>query len=63
MNGFIIIEVDDGFTIAEIPEGATPESVAMQRGGVLVEGGPYKSFEEASDVLATLPNPYESKRM
>ncbi len=63
MIGFIIIEVDDGFTIAEVPEGSTPESIATQFGGVLVEGGPYKSFAEASDVLATLPNPYESKRI
>ena len=62
MEFYIIIETDDGMTVAGVPENSTPEAVARDAGGVLIDSGPYDTFEKAHDVLMTLPNPYEADR-
>jgi hypothetical protein len=54
MPQYAIIEVEDGLTIVEIPQDQTVESVAASAGGVLIDSGPYSSFQEASDALANL---------
>jgi hypothetical protein len=53
-NFFAIIEVDDGLTIVQVMLGQSPEDAALAEGGVLVDPGPYDSFEEANDALDLL---------
>ena len=60
MNYFVIVETSDGFTIGSVGNGQTPESVAKELGGVLIDPGPYDSFQQAQDVVLTLENPYEA---
>lgn len=59
MTTYIIIEVEDGFTVASVPEGSTAEEVAKDADGTLIDSGPYPTYQAAEDVLLTLPNPYE----
>jgi hypothetical protein len=51
---FAIIEVDDGLTIVELEPGQNAEEAAVSHAGVLVDPGPYPSYEEASDALIAL---------
>jgi hypothetical protein len=52
MVDFAIIEVEDGLTVVELQPGQDPEDAAVSNGGVLVDPGPYPSYEEAMDALA-----------
>ena len=54
MTYFIIIELDDGNSIVECPAGEDPMAVAEACGGVLVDEGPYTSYEDAGDALDNL---------
>lgn len=54
MVSFAIIEVDDGLTIAAMESDETPEDVAARSRGVVVDAGPYATYEEAADALAEL---------
>jgi hypothetical protein len=54
MNSFAIVEIDRGFTVVEVPAGQSPEDVAISEGGILVDPGPYDSYEEAIDALDEL---------
>ncbi len=51
---FAIIEVDDGFTIIEVKDDQSVEEIAVREGGILVDSGPYSSYEEACDALDQL---------
>lgn len=51
MAAFCIIETDDGWTIVEQAEGATAEAAAESHGGVLIDAGPYASYDDAYDAL------------
>ena len=51
---FAIIEVDDGFTIIEVKDEQPAEEIALREGGILVDPGPYSSYEEACDALDQL---------
>jgi hypothetical protein len=54
MSDFIIIEIEDGFTIIEIQPNESPEEAAVRHGGVVVDLGPYSSWEAANDALNEL---------
>lgn len=54
MVSFAVIEVDDGLTIIEVLPGQSAEEAAASQQGVLVDPGPYRSYEEANDALAEL---------
>lgn len=56
MLRYAIIEVDDGLTVVEVGEGQSAEEVAVRYGGVVVDPGPYPTFEEASEALLALPD-------
>jgi hypothetical protein len=51
MVSFAIIQLDDGLTIATIQPGQEPEEVATEQHGVLVDPGPYATYEDACDAL------------
>ena len=54
MSDFIIIEIEDGFTIIEVQPNELPEEAAIRHGGVVVDLGPYSSLEDANDALNEL---------
>jgi hypothetical protein len=54
MPSFAIIEVDDGFEVIEVLPGQSAEDAAAAEGGVLVDPGPYSSYENANDALDQL---------
>jgi hypothetical protein len=54
MAQFAIIEVPDGLTIVELQPDQSPEDAAASQGGVLIDAGPYPSYEGANDALIEL---------
>lgn len=54
MVKFAISELADGLTVVELQPGQKPEDAAAAQGGVLVDPGPYASYEEANDALSDL---------
>lgn len=54
MSSFVIIELEDGLSVAAMEPGQTPEDAAAREGGVLVDAGPFATYEEACDALAEL---------
>jgi hypothetical protein len=59
---YAIIETDAGLTVTEVPSDTTPEKAATTSGGVLVDPGPYKSFDDAYDALLALSREEDRKR-
>jgi len=54
MAMYCIIETEDGWTIVDHREDQTAEQAAHDRGGVVVDPGPYTSYEEANDAMISL---------
>jgi len=63
MVSFAIVELDDGLTIATIQPGQSPEDAAMASHGILVDPGPYATYEEACDALSELESDVEDERV
>jgi hypothetical protein len=51
---FSIIETEGGLTIAELEPGTGPDEAAVRHGGVVVDPGPYKSYEDAYDAMQAI---------
>ena len=51
MEYFVIIEVEDGFEIVEVLPDQSADDAAAEAGGVLIDPGPYGSYDDASDAL------------
>lgn len=62
MPDFIVIEVEDGLTIAEVKPGQSPEEAAESHGGVIVDAGPFHNMEDATDALDQLAADDEEER-
>ncbi len=54
MTLYAIIETDAGLTVAEMGRGTYPEEEAARHGGVLVDPGPYPTYEDAYDAMLAL---------
>lgn len=54
MTTYIIIELPDGLEPVELPENRTPEEIAVENGGVIVDEGPFHSLDEANDAIDNL---------
>ena len=54
MVNFAIIEVADGLTIVELHHDESAEQAAAREKGVLVDPGPYPTYEDACDALTDL---------
>lgn len=61
MNRYQIIENDEGLAVAELEPGVLPEVSAERRGGVVVDPGPYDSYEDAYDAMLTLEDEEEEE--
>jgi len=62
MVDFAIIELEDGLTVVELQPGQSAEDAAASRGGILIDPGPYSSYEEACDALSDLEYADEEQR-
>ena len=51
MVSYVVLEISDGLTVVAKPAGMTAEEVAAKQGGVVVDPGPFKEFEDAYDAL------------
>ena len=62
MISYAIIEVADGLTIAAVDQGQSPEEVAVTQSGVLIDPGPFSTYDEAYDALIELEREQEERR-
>jgi hypothetical protein len=51
---YCILEIDNGLLVAERLDGTTAEDAALRYGAMLVDPGPYESYEEACEALEGL---------
>jgi hypothetical protein len=51
MRSFVVVETDNGLTVAEVDKWSTPEAEAERCGGVLVDATRYATFDDAYDAL------------
>ncbi|MEX0725304.1 MAG: hypothetical protein WEB58_12180 [Planctomycetaceae bacterium] len=51
---YCIIEIDDGWTIAERKGDENAMQAAERFGGVLIDAGPYENYDEVQDALTAL---------
>ena len=54
MLQYELIETNEGLTVIEIPTGATAEEAARQQAGLVVDPGPFTSYEDAYEALMAL---------
>ena len=54
MVSFAIIELEDGFAITTIQPGQTPTEAAAEEQGILVDAGPFATYEEACAAMCEL---------
>ena len=59
MTRFVIVEVDEGLTIAQVADNSTPKEAAEGCGGQLIDPGPYESYEDAYDAMMALEDENE----
>ena len=51
MSSYAIVETEVGLTVTELQNEAHPEDDALRCHGVLVDPGPYPSYEDAFDAI------------
>jgi hypothetical protein len=54
MLQYELIETEEGLAVAEIMPSITSEEAARRRGGLLIDPGPYETYEDAYDALMAL---------
>ncbi len=54
MVSFAIVELDDGLTVVPVQADQTPEDAATANAGILVDEGPYATYEDACEALYAL---------
>lgn len=54
MPQYCIIEIEDGWKVVEHPEGTTAEKTAHLEGGIVIDPGPYESYEDALEAVEAL---------
>ncbi len=62
MSYFAIVELDDGLTVVQVYTGQSPEEAAARDHGLLIDPGPYHTYEEACDAMAELESNNEESR-
>ncbi len=54
MVKYELVEIDEGLTVIEIPPGMSCEEAARQQSGLVIDPGPYTSYEDAYEALMAL---------
>jgi hypothetical protein len=52
---FIVIENDSGLLVAQVNDTESNENAAVRQAGVIVDPGPYQSFDDAYDAMQLIP--------
>ncbi len=55
MNHFIVIETDAGLQVASVQSNEPPADAAARHGGVIVDAGPFHTYEDAYDAMLLVP--------
>jgi hypothetical protein len=61
MVSYAIIETEVGLTVAEVEPGMSAEDVAEGQGGVVLDPGPYKDYDDAYDAMLALSEEEEEE--
>jgi len=56
MAHYIVVETEAGLEVAEVAEGKTADDAAAVSGGVIVDSGPYKTYDQAKDAMEQMPD-------
>ncbi len=59
---YAVIETDAGLRVVQLESAGRPEVAAEKHGGVIVDPGPYKSFDEAYDAMLALQDEEEEQQ-
>ena len=59
MTSFAIIELEDGWAVVTVHPGQTPEEAAIEAHGILIDPGPYTTYEDAYDVICEMEDAEE----
>lgn len=62
MSWYVILETEEGLSVARVADRATAEEAAVRSGGVIVDPGPYANYEEAYDAMLAIPDSDEEDR-
>lgn len=54
MTRFAVIEIEDGLAIVEVGPGQSAEDAAVLEGGILIDPGPFSTYEEANSAIDLL---------
>ena len=55
MSEYIVVENDDGLLVVGVAENQTKEQAALANGGVIIDEGPYDTYDEAYDAMQLIP--------
>ena len=61
MHEYAIIETDAGLTVTELRGGESPEQAAERERGLLVDAGPYKTYEDACEAIDAIKEEEEEE--
>lgn len=59
MLRYAIIEKDEGLIVVEVPADGNPEDAAASQGALLVDPGPFDSYQDAYDAMMLIPDQEE----
>ncbi len=54
MPCYAIIETYEGWTVMEVRPGTSPEETALKSGGLVVDPGPFESYQDACEAMLAL---------
>ena len=54
MLQYAIIETEDGLAVTQLPPTKLVEDLAAENGAVIVDPGPYASFDDAYDAMIAI---------
>jgi hypothetical protein len=60
MPSYAIIEVDAGLTVVETHPGESAEEAAVRNAGLLVDPGPFPSYDDAYDAIVAMEHDEEA---
>ena len=56
-NAFAIVESENGMSVMRLEPGISAAEAAARQQAVVIDPGPFKSFEDAQDALTDLMDP------
>jgi len=63
LSEFIIVENDSGLSVVQVSPGETHEDAAVRNQAVVVDSGPYHSYEQAYEAMQQVPAPDDPEEL